>query len=102
MEASSRSSLEAGGEGEKRSGSVGDTPVSARTFNLSTYRKAITSMSRPPVSPEEAWTTSTPQLPRMCQSPWHSPRPAVRKVGCKWKCQACLDGIAARKKRMGR
>jgi len=34
MEASSRSSLEAGGEGEKRSGSVGDTPVSARTFNL--------------------------------------------------------------------
>jgi len=59
-------------------------------------------MSRPAVSPKEAWTIKTPKLRRMCQGPFHGTRPAVRKVGKRWKCQACLDGIAARKKRMGR
>jgi hypothetical protein len=59
-------------------------------------------MSRPHVTQEEAWSTTTPKLARMCQSPFHSPRPAVRKSGSKWKCQACLDGIEANKKRMGK
>ena len=89
MEASSRSSLEAGGEGEKRSGSVGDTPVSARTFNLSTYRKVIIPVSK--ALDYGTYFIKTPRLRRHCQVPYcKSTKPASRRVNGRWRCDPCI------------